>query len=81
MNDSSSNIESVVVRILTDKPVRKTPYQVKGVFMKQYPNEPIVSMINGKNREKYFIYNSFTVIFIKVQKLCLTLVKIFLKKK
>ena len=53
MNDSPSNIESVVVRILTDKPVRKTPYQVKGVFMKQYPNEPIISMINGKNREKY----------------------------
>ena len=52
MNDSPSNIESVVVRILTDKPVRKTPYQVKGVFMKQYPNEPIISMINGKNREK-----------------------------
>ena len=53
MNDSLSNIESVVVRIITDKPVRKTPYQVKGVFMKQYPNEPIISMINGKNREKY----------------------------
>ena len=53
MNDSLSNIESVVVRIVTDKPVRKTPYQVKGVFMKQYPDEPIISMINGKNREKY----------------------------
>ena len=53
MNDSLSNIESVVVRIVTDKPVRKTPYQVKGVFMKQYPNEPVISMINGKNREKY----------------------------
>ena len=53
MNDSLSNIESVVVRIVTDKPVRKTPYQVKGVFMKQYPNEPVISMINGKKREKY----------------------------
>ena len=53
MNDSLSNIESVVVRIVTDKPVRKTPYQVKGVFMKQYPSEPVISMINGKNREKY----------------------------
>tara|TARA_B100001996_G_scaffold348055_1_gene305987 strand:+ start:262 stop:1248 length:987 start_codon:yes stop_codon:yes gene_type:complete len=53
MNDSLSNIESVVVRIVTDKPVRKTPYQVKGVFMKQYPDEPIISMVNGTNREKY----------------------------
>ena len=53
MSDSLSNIESVVVRIITDKPVRKTPYQVKGVFMKQYPDEPIISMINGSNREKF----------------------------
>ena len=36
------NIESVIARVVTDKPVRKTPYQVKGVFMRQYPNATII---------------------------------------
>ena len=39
MSDSYPDIKSVVVRVITNKPVRKTPYQVKGVFMRQYPNE------------------------------------------
>ena len=34
--------ESIVVRLIADKPVRKTPYQVKGVFMKQFSDEKIV---------------------------------------
>ena len=35
----SPTVESVVVRLITDKPVQKTPYQVKGVFMKQFSDE------------------------------------------
>ena len=29
-----SNIKTIVVKFFTDKPVRKTPYQVKGVFIR-----------------------------------------------
>ena len=45
--------ESIVVRLIADKPVRKTPYQVKGVFMKQFSNEKIVPFLDGKLRNKY----------------------------
>ena len=45
--------ESVLIRLITDKPVRKTPYQVKGVFMKQFSNEKVVPFLNGKLRNKY----------------------------
>ena len=45
--------ESIVIRLITDKPVRKTPYQVKGVFMKQFSDEKIVPFLNGKLRSKY----------------------------
>ena len=45
--------ESIVIRLITDKPVRKTPYQVKGVFMKQFSNEKVVPFLNGKLRNKY----------------------------
>ena len=45
--------ESIVIRLITDKPVRKTPYQVKGVFMKQFSDEKIVPFLNGKLRNKY----------------------------
>ena len=47
------NIESVIARVVTDKPVRKTPYQVKGVFMRQYPNATIIPFLNGDYRDKY----------------------------
>ena len=46
-------IPTINVRLITDKPVRKTPYQVKGVLMKQFPNEEIVPMLNGTYREKF----------------------------
>ena len=36
--------ESITARLVTDKPIRKTPYQVKGVFMKQFPDEKIVRL-------------------------------------
>ena len=45
--------ESVVIRLTSDKPVRKTPYQVKGVFMKQFSDEKVVPFLNGKLRNKY----------------------------
>ena len=45
--------ESIVIRLITDKPVRKTPYQVKGVFIKQFSDEKIVPFLNGKFRNKY----------------------------
>lgn len=53
MSDSYPDIKSVVVRVITNKPVRKTPYQVKGVFMRQYPNEDIIPMLNGSYRDRY----------------------------
>ena len=53
MNFATSNINSVVVKIKTDRPVQKTPYQVKGVLMKNFPNEEIVPMLNGSYRKKY----------------------------
>ena len=53
MSDSFPDIKSVVVRVITDKPVRKTPYQVKGVFMRQFPEESIVPMLNGSLRDRF----------------------------
>tara|TARA_Y100001970_G_scaffold281747_1_gene393155 strand:- start:678 stop:1658 length:981 start_codon:yes stop_codon:yes gene_type:complete len=53
MESSFQNSESIAVRLITDKPVRKTPYQVKGVFMKQFSEEKIVPFLDGKLRNKY----------------------------
>ena len=53
MSDSLPDIKSVVARVITNKPVRKTPYQVKGVFMRQYPDEPIIPMLDGSYRNKF----------------------------
>lgn len=53
MSDSFPKIKSVVVRVITDKPVRKTPYQVKGVFMRQHPDEPIIPMLDGSYRDRF----------------------------
>jgi len=53
MSDSFPDIKSVVVRVVTDKPVRKTPYQVKGVFMHQFPDEPIIPMLDGSYRDRF----------------------------
>ena len=46
-------ISTINVRLLTDKPVRKTPYQVKGVIMNQHSNNEIVPMLDGTYREKF----------------------------
>jgi len=53
MSEQLSDIKSVVIRIVTDKPVRKTAYQVKGVFMRQYSDEPIIPMLDGTYRDKF----------------------------
>ncbi len=53
MSDLFPNIKTVVVRIVTDKPVRKTPYQVKGVIMRKYPSEKVIPMLNGSYRNKF----------------------------
>ena len=53
MESSSSIPESIAVRLVADKPVRKTPYQVKGVFMKQFSEQEIVPFLDGKLRSKY----------------------------
>ena len=53
MSDKKYDVKSVVVRLVTDKPVRKTPYQVKGVIMKELPDEPIVPLINGSYRDQF----------------------------
>ena len=45
--------ESVLIRLTGDKPVRKTPYKVKGFFIKQFSDEKIVPFLNGKLRNKY----------------------------
>ena len=52
---SSNSFRTVTVRIVTDKPVKKTPYQVKGVFIKQFADNKIIPMLNGQYR-KEFLY-------------------------
>jgi len=53
MNEIFPDIKTTVLRLSTDKPVRKTPYQVKGVFIKKHANEPITPMLDGTYRKKF----------------------------
>tara|TARA_B100000575_G_C23051428_1_gene605261 strand:+ start:138 stop:1175 length:1038 start_codon:yes stop_codon:yes gene_type:complete len=53
MNEIFPDIKTTVLRLITDKPVRKTPYQVKGVFIKKHPSEPITPMLDGTYRKKF----------------------------
>ncbi len=46
-------MKTIVARLITDKPVKKTAYQVKGVFMKQYPNSAVIPMLDGRYRNKF----------------------------
>ena len=48
-----SNIKTIVVKFFTDKPVRKTPYQVKGVFIRNFKSQSIVPMLDGSKRDKF----------------------------
>ena len=53
MNEMSPDISTTIVKLSTDKPVRKTPYQVKGVFIKKHPDEPVTPMLDGTYRKKF----------------------------
>ncbi len=53
MEYSNAEVRTVTVRVITDKPVRKTPYQVKGVFMRQYPDLEVISMMDGTYRDQF----------------------------
>ena len=53
MSNKPFNLKSISLKIKTDRPVRKTPYQVKGILMKQSPDSEIVPMLNGSYRKKY----------------------------
>ena len=53
MNETFPEIKTTVLRLSTDKPVRKTPYQVKGVFIKKHASELITPMLDGTYRKKF----------------------------
>ena len=53
MNEFSPDINTTVIKLKTDRPVRKTPYQVKGVFIKKHASEPITPMLDGTYRKKF----------------------------
>ena len=55
MNETSSEIKTTVLKLSTDKPVRKTPYQVKGVFINKHADELITPMLDGTYRKKIFL--------------------------
>ena len=44
---------AVLATLITDKPVKKTAYQVKGVFMRHYPDLDFIPMLNAKYRDRY----------------------------
>ncbi len=50
MKINKSSFSTIISCVSTDKPVRKTSYQVKGVLMKELPKEKFVPHINGKYR-------------------------------
>jgi hypothetical protein len=53
MSSKYPDVRTIAVRVFTDKPVRKTPYQVKGVLMNQFPDEEIVPMLDGSYRQQF----------------------------
>ena len=53
MKSNIQEVKTINVRLISDKPVRKTPYQVKGVIMKEHPDSDITPMLNGNYREKF----------------------------
>tara|TARA_Y100001936_G_scaffold82325_1_gene80975 strand:+ start:1076 stop:1993 length:918 start_codon:yes stop_codon:yes gene_type:complete len=48
-----SENKAVAACLITDKPVKKTPYQVKGVFMKNFSSYNVIPMLNGEFRNRY----------------------------
>ena len=53
MSSKYPDVKTIAVRVFTDKPVRKTPYQVKGVLMNQFSDEEIVPMLDGSYRQQF----------------------------
>ena len=48
ISPQANSLRTVTVRLITDKPVKKTPYQVKGVFISQFADDQIVPLLNGQ---------------------------------
>lgn len=53
MSSNFQQVSTIALRLLTDKPVRKTPYQVKGVLMRQFSGDEIVPMLDGSYRQQF----------------------------
>ena len=53
MVSNAPESRAVLATLITDKPVKKTAYQVKGVFMRHYPDLDIIPMLNGTYRDRY----------------------------
>ena len=54
-NEKGNKLLTVTARLVTDKPVKKTPYQVKGVIMNQFADDSVIPLLNGQYR-KEFLY-------------------------
>ena len=46
MSSKHPKVHTITIRLITDKPVRKTPYQVKGVLMRKFNDKEIVPKYN-----------------------------------
>ena len=66
MNSKHPKVHTITVRLITDKPVRKTPYQVKGVLMRKFNDKEIVPMLDGSYRDK-FLYPRIQVKILNEQ--------------
>jgi len=55
INEKGNKLQTVTARLVTDKPVKKTPYQVKGVIMNQFADDSVIPLLNGQYR-KEFLY-------------------------
>ena len=53
MESSYPTVKTVTLKVITDKPVKKTPYQVKGVFMRQFPDEELIPLLDGRYRDRF----------------------------
>lgn len=62
----ANSLRTVTVRLITDKPVKKTPYQVKGVFMNQFADDQVIPLLNGQYR-KEFLYPRIQVKILNEQ--------------
>ena len=66
MSSKYPKVHTITVRVFTDKPVRKTPYQVKGVLMRKFQGKEIVPMLDGSYRDK-FLYPRIQVKILNEQ--------------